>query len=62
MIQAKSSKSKHWDTMVNILDGCFPKGKCQERGRALILISYIQMMLDGQVFDKDGKPEKKQLK
>ena len=23
---------------------------------------YIQMMLDGQVFDKDGKPEKKQLK
>jgi len=40
-------RSKYWNTMVDILDGEFPKGECKERGRALVMISYIEMMLQG---------------
>lgn len=47
--------------MVDILDEQFPKGKCQERGRALVMISYIEMMLNGYEF-KDGLPYDKAIK
>lgn len=42
--------------MVDILDGQFPKGKCQERGKALVMLSYIEMLLNGFKFDEEGKP------
>ncbi len=42
--------------MVDILDGAFPKGECKERGRALVMISYIEMMLNGTQFNSDGEP------
>lgn len=54
----KENRSKYWDTMVNILDNCFEKGKCQERGRALVFLSYIEMMLQGFEFNEDGEPKK----
>ena len=57
----KKNRSKYWDTMVDILDEQFPKGKCQERGRALVMISYIEMMLNGYEF-KDGLPYDKAIK
>ena len=44
--------------MVDILDGEFPKGECKERGRALVMISYIEMMLQGFEFDENGEPIK----
>lgn len=44
--------------MVDILDGQFPKGECQERGRALVMLSYIEMMLNGVEFDENGEPIK----
>lgn len=43
--------------MVNILDAQFPKGKCAERGRALIFLAYVEMMLNGTKFDDDGQPK-----
>lgn len=49
-------RSRYWDTMVDILDGQFPKGKCQERGKALVMLSYIEMLLNGFKFDEEGKP------
>jgi len=51
------NRSKYWNTMVDILDGQFPKGECKERGRALVLITYIEMMLDGWNFNESGKPK-----
>lgn len=42
--------------MVDILDGQFPKGQCKERGRALVMISYVEMMLLGFKFGEDGLP------
>ena len=50
--------SKHWNTMVDILEGQFPKGKCKERGRALVMIAYIKMMMMGAEFDENGEPRK----
>jgi len=41
--------------MVDILDKQFPKGECKERGRALVMLSYIEMMLQGVEFE-DGEP------
>lgn len=41
--------------MVDILEKEFPKGECKERGRALVMLSYIEMMLQGVEF-KDGEP------
>ena len=52
----KEERSKYWNTLVDILDGQFPKGKCKERGKALVMLAYIHMMLDGKKFDKDGQP------
>lgn len=49
-------RSKYWLTMVDILDGQFPKGKCKERGSALVMLAYIEMMLKGYLFDENGKP------
>jgi len=42
--------------MVDILDGLYPKGECNDRGKALVFLSYIEMMLQGFKFDKDGVP------
>lgn len=49
-------RSEHWNTMVNILDGQFPKGMCKERGRALVMLAYIEMMLTGTEFNEEGEP------
>lgn len=43
--------------MVDILDAQFEKGKCKERGKALVMLSYIEMMLQGIRFNKDGIPK-----
>jgi len=40
-----TQRSKHWDKLCDLLDEHFPKGKCKERGRAIVLVSYIDMML-----------------
>jgi len=41
-------RSKYWDRMVDIIDEHFPKGKCKERGRALMVLTYIEMMLQNE--------------
>ena len=45
--------------MVDILEGQFPKNKCKERGRALVMLAYIEMMLNGFRFDENGNPIRK---
>lgn len=42
--------------MVNILEAQFPKGKCRERGRALVMLSYLEMMHQGVKIGEDGFP------
>lgn len=51
-----SSRSKYWQTMVDILDGQFPKKKCKERGEAIVMLAYTEMMLQGWKFNEDGIP------
>ena len=53
------NRSKYWSTMVDILDGQFPKGKTKSRGRALVMLAYIEMMLTGTKFDENGEPKKR---
>ena len=53
-----TTKSKYWPTMVDILDDQFPKGECKERGRAIVMVAYIEMMLNGTKFGEDGQPIK----
>ena len=52
----KNKRSKYWNTMVDILDGIYPKGECKDRGKALVFLSYIEMMLQGYKFDESGNP------
>ena len=52
-----TERSQYWETMVNILEGQFPKGQCKERGKALVMLAYIEMMLLGEKFTEDGKPK-----
>ncbi len=54
----ENKRSKYWNTMVDILDGQFPKGECMERGQALVMLAYIEMMLQGFEFNEDGKVKK----
>jgi len=49
-------RSKYWYTMFNILDRQFPKGHCKERGQALVMLTYIEMMFNGFQFDETGTP------
>jgi len=51
----KNERSKYWLEMVDILDRRFPKGECKERGEALVMLTYIEMLLEGIEF-KDGEP------
>lgn len=51
-----NKRTKYWLTMVDILDGQFPKGKCKERGEAIVMLSYIEMMLKGFRFSDKGNP------
>jgi len=52
--------SKYWHDMCNILDNCFPKNECKERGRALVLIAHMEMLLSGRKFDENGEPIKEE--
>ena len=58
----KEERSEHWNTLVDILDGQFPKGECRERGAALVMLGYIEMMLKGVKFGEDGAPLEKSEK
>jgi len=51
----KNKHSKYWNTMVDILEKQFPKGKCKERGEAIVMLSFIEMLLKGCKF-KNGEP------
>lgn len=42
--------------MANILDEQFSKGKCKERGSAIVMLTYIEMMLKDMKFDENGRP------
>jgi hypothetical protein len=55
-ISNRLNRSKYWDTMCALLDAQFPKKQCKERGRAIVMLSYIEMMLQGFKFDENGKP------
>ena len=55
-MKTNNKRTKYWDTMVDILDRQFPKKECKERGRAIVLLSHIEMMLQGWKFSDEGKP------
>jgi hypothetical protein len=38
-------RSKYWLDMVEILDKHFPKGRCRERGNALVMLAYLELLL-----------------
>src|SRR3990167_9873654 len=35
-----------WDKLTDVLDELFPKGKCKERGQALVLLAFAKMAID----------------
>lgn len=52
------NRSKYWSAMCNILDNFFPKGQCKERGKAICMLAYIEMLLRGIEFNNDSEPKK----
>lgn len=45
-------KSKLWPKMVDILNECFPKGKCQERSKAILMIALIEIAIREYEYEK----------
>ena len=41
----QNKRSRYWNDMVEVLEREFPKGKCKERGHALVLIAFCEMMM-----------------
>lgn len=41
------TRSKYWNDMVEVLEEFFPKGKCKERGQALVMLAYIELIVKG---------------
>jgi hypothetical protein len=54
-MEKETERSKYWLTMVDILDGLYPKGD-KGRGKAMVFLAYIEMMLNGVEFDEEGMP------
>ena len=48
-------KSKYWNELVDVLEKEFPKGRCKERGHALVLLAYAEMYL------QEAEKEKEKL-
>lgn len=40
-------RSKYWNDMVEVLEHMFPKGMCKERGQALVMLGYIELIVQG---------------
>jgi hypothetical protein len=40
------TKSKYYEAMIEILDEEFPKGLCKERGKALLMLAKIEILLE----------------
>ena len=38
--------SKEWEQIVDEVDHLFPKGQCKERGKALVLVPKILLILN----------------
>ena len=45
--EKSKEQSKYFDVMVDIIDRNFPKGKCAERGKALVALAELEMLLQG---------------
>ncbi len=43
--EINEKRSKYWLELCEILEREFPKGKCKERGHALVLLAYAEMAL-----------------
>lgn len=58
--QIKIRRSYHWNDMVEVLELMFPKGKCKERGQALVMLGYIELIIQGKkhLLDELFKVEK----
>lgn len=38
--------SKYWSQLTELLEEHFPKGECKERGRAIVMLAFIDMALN----------------
>lgn len=45
--KSMEKRSKYWHTLCDILDSLYPKGKSKERGKALVMLAFIEMVLRG---------------
>ena len=41
----ENQRSRYWERMVALVDENFPKGESKERGKALVVLAFIEMML-----------------
>ena len=48
-----------WGKLVDKLDELFPKGECQERGQAMVLLAFFQMFLEAE--RKEWENEEKRI-
>ena len=53
-MEKENKHSKYWETICNILEKHFPKGKCKERDKAICMLAFIELALRGVKFDKNG--------
>ena len=58
-MQKEIKRSKFWPKIVELLEEYFPKGKCKERGQALVLMAEIEKMLQKDIRDKRRRNNKK---
>jgi len=64
-MEKEIKRSKYWPFIVELLEKYFPKHQCKERGRALVLISEIEKMLQEDIkikrYTKGPNPVKGEL-
>lgn len=49
--------TKYWPVLCDILEKQFPKGESKERGRTLVMLAFVEMLLQVVEF-KEGEPKR----
>ena len=44
--QTRILTSEEWEAIIDLVDETFPKGECKERGKALVLIPEMLLILN----------------
>ena len=54
-MKKENKRSPKWEELCEVLESEFPKGECNERGHALVLLAYCEMAISDALKEQKEK-------